>query len=173
MAASEGHGGHTHRGAVEFTAFCRTELPRLLRYALMVTGEPELARDIVQEVLLRAHGRWRRIASTDRPDLYVKRMIANEFISTRRRVRWRQVPLRPAHDRAATAAPVADDEVWARLSGLPRQQRVVLVLRYYEGLTDAEIAAVLGCTAGTVRGYASRALRHLRLDVEVYEEERR
>jgi RNA polymerase sigma factor (sigma-70 family) len=57
--------------------------------------------------------------------------------------------------------------LWAELSGLPRQQRVVLALRYYEALTDTEIAGVLGCSAGTVRGYASRALATLRARLEL------
>ena len=57
------------------------------------------------------------------------------------------------------------DDVWQRLATLPRQQRVVLVLRYYEHLTDDEIAAILNCSPGTVRGYASRALATLRLQL--------
>lgn len=57
------------------------------------------------------------------------------------------------------------DDVWRRLARLPRQQRAVLVLRYYERLTDVEIATTLGCSPGTVRGYASRALATLRLDL--------
>ena len=57
------------------------------------------------------------------------------------------------------------NELWARLATLPRKQRAVLVLRYYEGLSDTEIAGVLGCTPGTVRGYASRALAALRVQI--------
>ena len=68
----------------------------------------------------------------------------------------------PVADHAS--AIVDRDDVWHRLGTLPRQQRAVLVLRYYERLTDVEIAAVLGCSPGTVRGYASRALATLRLD---------
>lgn len=152
-----------------FEDFAAARLPALLRYAVMLTGDRELAQDVVQEVMIRAHGRWWRIRRTDRPDLYVRRMVTNEFLSTRRRRTLRTVPLD-----GLTAGPVhpdhADrttdsDELWQRLAELPRQQRAVLVLRYYEGLPDTEIAEVLGCGHGTVRGYASRALATLRLEL--------
>src|SRR5215211_8892340 len=155
-----------------FEEFAVVRLPALLRFAVMLTGDRELAQDVVQDVMIRAHRRWRRICRADRPDLYVKRMITNEFISTRRRRAPRTVPLDADPD--ASGAPVhpdhADDatrsdELWLHLADLPRQQRAVLVLRYYEGLSDTEIADVLGCSHGTVRGYASRALATLRLEL--------
>ncbi len=147
-------------------------MPALLRYAVMLTGDRELAQDVVQEVMIRAHGRWWRIRRTDRPDLYVRRMVTNEFISTRRRRALRTVPLDadfgsiggPVHPDHADLA-TDSDELWRRLADLPRQQRAVLVLRYYEGLSDTEIADILGCSPGTVRGYASRALATLRLEL--------
>ncbi|MBA3417743.1 MAG: SigE family RNA polymerase sigma factor [Geodermatophilaceae bacterium] len=149
---------------MNFEEFCLARLPGLLRFAVMLTGERELAQDIVQEVLCRAHGRWRRIVATDRPELYVKRMITNEFLSWRRRRRVVTVPLDadvPLPDPAGDES----DDLWQRLAGLPRQQRAVLVLRYYEGLSDLEIADALRCSAGTVRGYASRALSTLRIQL--------
>jgi len=78
---------------VSFDEFGAARLPGLLRYAVMLTGERELAHDIVQEVLVRAHGRWRRIAATDRPDLYIKRMVTNEFLTWRRLRRLVTVPI--------------------------------------------------------------------------------
>jgi RNA polymerase sigma-70 factor (sigma-E family) len=152
-----------------FEEFAAARLPALLRYAVMLTGDRELAQDVVQEVMIRAHGRWWRIRRADRPDLYVRRMVTNEFISTRRRRALRTVPLEhltagPVHPDHADAA-TDSDELWLRLADLPRQQRAVLVLRYYEGLPDTEIADVLGCSSGTVRGYASRALATLRLEL--------
>ncbi len=155
-----------------FEEFAAARLPALLRFAVMLTGDREHAQDVVQDVMIRAHGRWRRIRRTDRPDLYVKRMVTNEFISSRRRRALRTVPLDadpgvsggPVHpDHADTA--IDSDEMWRQLADLPRQQRAVLVLRYYEGLSDTEIADVLGCSNGTVRGYASRALATLRLEL--------
>ena len=97
-------------------------------------------------------------------------MIVNEFLSWRRRS-WRLVPAgrgpdvdnRVSQDHAAAHAERA--ALLAELGTLPRRQRAVLVLRYYEGLSDTEIAEVLGCAPGTVRGYASRALAALRVQI--------
>lgn len=148
----------------------RAHLPGLLRYATVLTGEAHTAADLVQEVLLRAHVRWRRIGLMDRPDLYLRRMVTNEHLSWRRR--WHVRTVHPSSDDvlAAHADPlrdhahrvVEDDAVWRRLAELPPRQRTVLVLRYYEGLPDVEIAQVLGTSAATVRSHASRALATLR-----------
>jgi len=156
---------------MSFDEFATWQLPALLRYAAVLAGNRDLAQDIAQEVLARAHTRWSSIGRMDAPELYVRRMVTNEFLSWRRR--WaRQVPVSDvivAPDRAGapdTATTQADrDALLRQLSRLPRRQQAVLVLRYYEGFTDAEIADVLGCQPGTVRGYASRALQALRVSV--------
>lgn len=155
----------------EFEEFAARELPGLLRYAVMLTGQSDLAQDLVQDVLVKAHGQWRRVAAADHPRRYVTTMLTRTYLSWRRRWAVRHVVLAPT-DRL-DGEPVRDhalsivdrDDVWRRLAGLPRQQRAVLVLRYYERLTDPEIATMLGCTPGTVRGYASRALATLRLEL--------
>lgn len=155
---------------MRFEEFAAARSPALLRYAMLLSGDREEARDIVQEVLTRALVKWTRIGAIEEPYGYVRRMVTNEFLSLRRRRRLWTVPLGrealdgPAAPRAA-ADPDGDDELWQLLGTLPRQQRVVIVLRYYEGLTDHEIADVLGCRAGTVRGYASRALSALRIEL--------
>jgi RNA polymerase sigma-70 factor (sigma-E family) len=159
---------------VEFDEFARRALPGLVRYAVMLTGDRDLAQDVVQEVMVRAHSRWRRIVRAHRPELYVKTMVTHEYLSWRRRWAVRSITAVPDErlDRASATDLAADPvvrtadraDVWAYLATLPRQQRAVLVLRYYEGLTDAEIAAVLDCKPATVRGYAARALATLRLD---------
>lgn len=154
-----------------FDRFAARELPALLRYAVMLTGDRELARDLVQDAMLKAHAQWQRIQSADHPRLYVRTMITRAFLSWRRRWAVRQIQLAstgeveppPTADHAASI--VDRDDVWQRLAALPRQQRAVLVLRYYERLTDPEIADILNCSAGTVRGYASRALATLRLEL--------
>ena len=148
----------------------RTHLPGLVRYATVLVGDQHTAADLVQEVLLRAHQRWRRIALTDRPDLYLRRMVTNEHLSWRRR--WHVRMIQPTGDEvlarhAGAAGDLAEghaekDAMWQRLAGLPPRQRTVLVLRYYEGLSDVETAAVLGTSAATVRSHASRALATLR-----------
>jgi RNA polymerase sigma factor (sigma-70 family) len=96
-------------------------------------------------------------------------MVVNEYLSWRRRS-WRLVPSGAGTDVDARTSPdlavdhAERDAILAELARLPRRQRAVLVLRYYEALSDAEIAGVLGCTPGTVRGYASRALAALWVD---------
>src|SRR5690348_13669266 len=154
----------------DFDTFARAQLPRLLRYSLMLTGERELAADLVQDVLVKAYRQWPRISRTDRPDRYTLRMLTNQFLSWRRSWTARNVfatgelpEVVQPDDLGARHA--VRDEMWRRLAGLPRRQRAVLVLRYYEQLTDAEIADVLGCSAGTVRGYAHRGLTSLRMDL--------
>lgn len=153
---------------MSFEEYVTARLPALLRYAAVLTGDRDLAEDLVQDVLVRAHGRWRRIAGTDEPDRYVHRMIINAHLSWRRRWSTRRVLLVDPPAAAGAGGDPADrpdrDELWLRLSRLPRQQRAVLVLRYYEDLSVAETAAVLGCSPGAVRAYASRALAALRVD---------
>jgi RNA polymerase sigma-70 factor (sigma-E family) len=154
---------------VSFDEFARARLPALLRYATVVTCDPHLAEDVVQEVLLRAQQRWPQLAQLDHPEAYVKRMVLNEFLSWRRRRAAREVPLSqagldglvaPGGDPAQQVG--ARDELVRRIAALPPRQRAVVALRYFEGLTDREIADLLGCRELTVRSHASRALAALR-----------
>jgi RNA polymerase sigma-70 factor (sigma-E family) len=155
-------------GAMEFEEFMAVRLPALLRYAAVLTGDRDLAQDVVQDAMVRAHARWWRIGRMDRPELYVRRMVTTQFLSWRRRGAVARTTLVDDTGRLDRALPdiavaaVDRDDVSRLLATLPRRQRAVLVLRYYEGLTDAEIADVLGCVQGTVRGYAARALATLR-----------
>jgi RNA polymerase sigma-70 factor (sigma-E family) len=153
---------------MRFEEFAAARLPALLRYAMLLSGDREQARDLVQDVLARALVKWGRIGAVEEPYAYVRRMVTNEFLSWRRRRRLRTVPLEEAA--LAGREPVMPeredrDDLRALLSRLPGQQRAVLVLRYYEDLSDDEIAAVLGCRVGTVRGYASRGLAALRIEL--------
>jgi RNA polymerase sigma factor (sigma-70 family) len=105
----------------------------------------------------------------DRPELYVRKMVLNEFLSWRRRS-WRLIPAGDATFGSAVtadhAAGYAEHEAMiAELAKLPRRQRAVLALRYYEDRTDSEIAELLGCSPSTVRAYASRALAALRVEL--------
>jgi RNA polymerase sigma-70 factor (sigma-E family) len=153
----------------EFEDFAARELDGLLRYATLLTGDRDLAGDLVQDVLVKAFRRWSLVAAADNQRAYARTMVTRAFLSWRRRWAVRNVvlPIGELPEDAAGdhAEGIADrDAVWQRLAALPRRQRSVLVLRYYERLTDAEIAEVLGCSAVTVRGYASRALATLRLN---------
>jgi RNA polymerase sigma-70 factor (sigma-E family) len=155
---------------MRFEEFAATRLPALLRFAGVLTADRALAEDVVQEVLIRASKRWDRLETMDRPELYVRKMIVNEYLSWRRRG-WRLLPKGTASefdDRVTLdyASEHAErDALLTELSKLPRRQHAVLVLRYYQGLSDTEIADVLGCAPGTVRGYASRALAALRVEL--------
>ena len=155
---------------MDYDEFAASRLPALLRFAVMLTGDPDTAADVVQDAMVKAHVSWRRVVASEQPDRYVRRMITNAYIDQRRgswlrRVVLRADPTEPPAVRDHGEATADRDHVWSLLATLPRQQRAALVLRYYEHLRDAEIAEVLGCSVGTVRGYISRALATLRLQL--------
>jgi RNA polymerase sigma-70 factor (sigma-E family) len=153
-----------------FEEFAAARLPAVLKFAAVLTGDRGLAEDVVQEVLIRANARWQMIGSLPRPEAYVRKMILNEYLTWRRRSRRlvlsgasSDVEGLPTPD--PTASYAERQAMLAELTKLPRRQRAVVVLRYYEGLSDREIADVLGCKPGTVRGHASRALAALRVEL--------
>ncbi|SCE94757.1 SigE family RNA polymerase sigma factor [Micromonospora chokoriensis] len=145
-------------------AFARTSA--LVRLARLLTDDEHRAEDLVQEVLAKAYARWGRISRTDRPDAYVRRMLVNAHHSWWRRRSSREVSVAAVTDRAGAAdeaTVVAErDALWRLVRELPRSQRTVIVLRYYEDLDDTSIAEILACSAGTVRTHAKRALATLR-----------
>ena len=141
----------------------------LLRFAYLVTGSQHAAEEAVQSALVRALERWSRVQRTDDPDRYVRRMIVNEHVSGWRRSRRREVPV--AEVRGTAYADPADavtgaDSVWRVCARLPRQQRAAVVLRYYEDLEYADIAALLEVTEGTARSHVHRALAAMRVELE-------
>jgi RNA polymerase sigma-70 factor (sigma-E family) len=151
-----------------FEQFAATRLDAVLRFATVLTNDRGLAEDVVQEVLIRAHKRWAQIEALEQPEAYVRRMIVNEFYSWRRK--WARYTPRPAVELDSSvpdhAATVADRQMLLdEVAKLPRKQRTVMVLRYYEGMADSEIASLLGCAETTVRGYAFRALKALRIEL--------
>jgi RNA polymerase sigma-70 factor (sigma-E family) len=148
---------------VTFDEFLSHRLAALLRYATVITCDPHLAEDVVQEVLARAQPRWHKIGSLDLPEAYVKRMVLNEFLTWRRRRAATNVPL--AREQAVpdpAEAISARDALLRQIAGLPPQQRAVLALGFYEGMSDGEIAIFLDCSESTVRSHRSRALNTLR-----------
>jgi len=161
-------GEFTAEERMTFEEFAAAQLYSLLRFSTTLTNDRGLGEDLVQDVLLRAQARWDRIGSVDAPSAYVRRMIVNEFVSWRRK--WARIV--PSSDVAMMLDERADDHhadhperdaLQVEIAALPRRQRAVIVLRYYEDLSDSEIAEVLGCSQSTVRGYAMRALRTLRV----------
>ena len=152
---------------MEYEDFVAARLQPLLRYAVMLTGDPHLAEDLVQDTMVRVQLKWPRVAAADVPEMYVKRMLTNAYIDLRRGSWLRRVSLRAdPHDAPAPSDYATEsanrDEVWALLGRLPRRQHAVLVLRFYEELDDTQAAEVLGCAVGTVRSLVSRALANLR-----------
>jgi RNA polymerase sigma-70 factor (sigma-E family) len=139
---------------------------RLLRFAYLLCGDAHLAEDLVQEALTRAHRHWDRIEADD-PDAYVRATLVRTHLSWwRRRSNRERVTADPPHH-PGPRPDFADvhavrDELWRLLAGLPRAQRAVLVLRFFEDLDDHRIATVLGCAPGTVRVHASRGLAAMR-----------
>ncbi len=152
-----------------FEVYVRQRLDGLLRHAMTLTGDGDEAQDVVQAVLERAMRRWDQIRAMDAPEGYVRRMMINEAISRKRRAArlfLRSVDEdRPAPD--ATAGVVDRAELVTRIRALPPRQRVAIALRYFHDLNDAQIAAEMGCTESTVRGYVLRALRTLRLELDL------
>ncbi|MER7071829.1 SigE family RNA polymerase sigma factor [Terrabacter sp. NPDC000476] len=149
----------------DFSAFVLARQRRLVRFAYLLTGDPHQAEDLVQSALLKVYRRWNHI--TGSPDAYVRAAIVNEHHSWwRRPVRRQEVTnsdLVTFTDPAVAGEPAADHDLRAQIAALPRQQRSAIVLRYYEDLTEAQTAEILGCSVGTVKSHTSRALKSLRV----------
>jgi RNA polymerase sigma-70 factor (sigma-E family) len=147
-----------------FDAFVRARLPNLLRFGHALTGSSEAAADLVQDALERTLIAWSRLESRDEPEGYVRRIMVNRNISIWRKLRREQV-MADVHDRGFEDRRF-DHDMWRALSTLPPRQRAVIVLRYYEDLSEADIARILGCSVGTVKSQASKALAKLRATVQ-------
>jgi RNA polymerase sigma-70 factor (sigma-E family) len=149
---------------VAFQDFVVARRRALLRTAWLLTGDWHTAEDLVQTALMRCYPHWQRIAS-DNPDAYVRKAIVNAHASSWRR-RWHgerptaDLPDRPGSDEYGAAD--ARRLLITALRRLPARQRAVVVLRYYEDLSEAETAAALGCSLGTVKSQAAKALASLR-----------
>lgn len=150
----------------EFEEFFASTWPRLFRVTYAITGDVGHAEDAVQSAFAKAYASWPRIRSADHPEAYVRRMAVNEVLGVRRRSWWRSERSGPPPETGA-ARTAEDDvldraELWQSLMTLAPRQRAVLVLRYYEDLSEAQIAEVLGCSRGTVKSQASDGLSALR-----------
>ena len=149
-----------------FAEFVADRSASLLRTAVLLTGDRGRAEDLVQEALARAWSAWPRIRREDRVEAYVRATMANLSVSWWRR-RWRgetpteELPERPDAADAASHAELRH-VVRSALADLPPRQRAVVVLRWFEDLTEAQTAAVLGCSVGAVKTHGSRAVARLR-----------
>jgi RNA polymerase sigma-70 factor (sigma-E family) len=148
----------------DFGEFVRAVLPGLLRYGHALTGNPHDAADLVQGVLERIGARWSSVLrKTGDPVAYARRAMANAHVSRWRRTR-RENLVAELPDTAVVWQPdrFDDEPLWQAVRALPPRQRAVMVLRYYEDLSEAEIASTLGITKGTVKSQANKAMASLR-----------
>ena len=154
-------------GELDFAEFVREVSPRLLRTAYLLSANQHVAEDLVQEALERACRRWRRIAATEAPEAYVRRIVINLAND-----RWRRI----GRSRETDRLEIPDqpdprdeygrldlrDQLTVLLETLPIRMRTVIVLRYFHDMDDAQIADSLGITTGAVRSQLSRGLARLR-----------
>ncbi|MEJ3742892.1 SigE family RNA polymerase sigma factor [Actinomycetes bacterium KLBMP 9797] len=152
-------------GKNAFEDYVRARSAALLRYGYVLTGNPHDAADLVQEALARLGSAWSRVRRKEAPEAYVRTTMARLHAGRWRRLR-RERPVEDVPERGYADAGIsraeAESGLWRALACLPRRQRAVLVLRYYEHLSDEEIAGLLGVSRGTVRSQAARALDKLR-----------
>jgi RNA polymerase sigma-70 factor (sigma-E family) len=149
-----------------FESWLAAREPALQRTAHLLTGDVHTAQDLVQNTLARLYLRWDQVRNADNVDAYARKALLNEF-----RTAWRR-PLRRVEqivelvpDGPAPTTPEYDgsrEAVWRFVCSLPPKQRAVVVLRFYEQLTEAEIAELMGISVGTVKSQSSRALAALR-----------
>ncbi|WP_193609495.1 SigE family RNA polymerase sigma factor [Nocardioides lijunqiniae] len=149
----------------EFTAYLEARQARLLRTAYLLTGDRHQAEDVLQTSLAKLYLAWDKVRDRDSVDAYVRRIMVNENNSLWRRG-WKRrehatevVPDREVSDTYDEGLSAA---LWEVVQTLPRKARAVVVLRYYEQLTEAETADILGISVGTVKSQCSRAIATLR-----------
>ena len=151
---------------MDFEEYVAVHYTRLLRTAYLLTGEQSAAQDLLQETLVRAY-RYSRRGRVEQPGAFIRRCLVNQYLSDRRRRSSGEIPTEPA----AIPEPLSVDEsggivarevMWQALAQLPRHQRAILVLRFYEDLTESQIADALGVSVGAVRSGGSRGLTRLR-----------
>ena len=150
----------------DFTDFVTHRSGALLRTAfLLCGGDRDAAEDLLQDVLERAFPKWRRIKG--RPEPYLRAALANTA-ANRWRNRSRRVREVPLHDQTPPASPgpehqvIEEDRVVRALEALPPRMRAVLVLRFFDDMSEADIAKALRCSTGTVKSQTSRGLARLR-----------
>ncbi|MGW6057459.1 SigE family RNA polymerase sigma factor [Streptomyces sp. NPDC055189] len=148
----------------EFREFVAMRSTALLRLAVLLTGgDRHAAEDLLQIALMKAYGRWARI---EQPEAYVRQIMYRQQVNRWRLRRHRAETTVPVLPETGVRGAEADSELrislWAALGRLTKRQRAVVVLRYFEDLPEAEVAALLRCPVGTVRSTAHRSLAKLR-----------
>ncbi|WP_194893943.1 SigE family RNA polymerase sigma factor [Catenulispora pinisilvae] len=159
---------------VEFREYMVSRWGGLVRFAYGLTGDRGHAEDLAQTALAKAYASWSRVRRAEDPDAYVRRILIN---ANHRRFRKRRVEERTGDVPVDVlqGLTIADDTgafdereaLMSALMELPPKQRAVVVLRYWDGLTETQAATVLGCSVGTVKSQASRALAKLRASAQL------
>ena len=152
----------------DFRSYVTGRSAALLRTAYLLTGNRADAEDLLQTALAKTYLSWDRIRDREAVDGYVRRIMVNTQTSWWRRRKVDERPTDRLPDRGGGRDDTADlelhDALWTALSALPKRQRAMVVLRYYEDLSEAETADVMGVSVGTVKSTTSRALSKLRED---------
>ncbi len=158
-------------GAPTYEEYVAARWSALYRTAYLLTGNHADAEDLTQNALVKAYLAWDKVSDAASPDAYVRRILTNVFLSGRR-------PLRVTREHVVDDVPevsptsATDDDrlvLWPHIAALPPRQRAVIVLRYYEDLSEQQIADALNCSPGTVKSNASLALRSLRTRIAAAE----
>lgn len=165
--ARQHHEGVSASPPPDFAVFYEALQPRMTRVAIVVTGDRGRAEDAVQVGFARAFGAWGRVKKADDPAAYVRRIIINAALSEARKASRRHEVSTESVDTHASAAGSTHDpdtrtDLLVEIAKLPPRQRAVVVLRFYEDLSEAQIAEALGCRPGTVKSQASAAMKTLR-----------
>ena len=151
-------------GDAEFSDFMHGRWAQLVRLGYGLTGDVQTAEDLAQTAFARAYASWPRVRRAADPDAYVRKIVVNANLNRFRKRRVTEQPGDPPETPVEGPADLVGERaaLFAALQQLPPRQREVIVLRYWQDLTDAQIAAALGCSPGTVRSHLSRALAKLR-----------
>jgi RNA polymerase sigma-70 factor (sigma-E family) len=160
-----------HSADDSFIAFVAARSGRLIAHAELLCGNPDQARDVVQTVLMRAYPRWRRIERDD-PYAYVSRAVTNAVTDWwRRSHRRHEQPMDELPEQIARESSTFEvrETIAEALTRLTPRERAVVVLRYLEEQTEREVADTLGVTLGTVKSTCHKALRKMRVGLEVVE----
>ena len=154
----------------DFVDFVTARWNALHRFAWLLTGGHQSAEDVLQLSLEKSYVRWSRIRRMDSPEAYVRRVITNAVISESRRPFHHHEVQRDHMPEPSIGTfeggSDAHSQLWPLVCGLPPRQRAVVVLRFYEDLTEVQVADVLACSVGTVKSQTHDAMRSLRQGVE-------
>jgi RNA polymerase sigma-70 factor (sigma-E family) len=157
----------------DFAAFVRARQDALVRFGYFLTGDVQSGEDLVQTALAKLYLKWDSIRHVEALDAWVRRVMVNEHTSWWRRA-WRHREVLDSGDARRLDPPAPPDhtpdrDLWAVVQSLPTKQRAAVALRFYEDLSEAQTAAILGCSVGTVKSHTHRALSTLRTRLQEVE----